>query len=123
EVARVSENVHPRDEARPDSCPEAPEREVRIAALNALMQLDAESALPILAQVLEGDDPCSADLRRSAVFVVSRTRAPQAETLLLKAARDDPDTGVRERAVRSLANVETQTAVAALADILQSSDE
>lgn len=112
-----------RDEARDPSCPEDPDREVRIAALNALMQLDAESALPILNRVLERDDPCSADLRRSAVFVVSRTRSPEAEAILIKSARDDPDTGVRERAVRSLANIDTETAVAALGEILETSND
>src|SRR5690606_24096990 len=108
---------------RAPSCPEDPDREVRIAALNALMQLDAESAIPILNRVLERHDPCSADLRRSALLVVSRTRSPEAEALLIKSARNDPDASVRERAVRSLASIETETAVAALATILNASDE
>jgi len=112
-----------RGEARDPSCPEDPQREVRIVALNALAQLDAESALPILKQVLERKDPCSADLRRNALFVLSRTESPEAEAILVKAARDDPDPSVRERAVRSLANVETETAVAALGEILWSSTE
>ncbi|HEX7091454.1 MAG TPA: HEAT repeat domain-containing protein [Longimicrobiales bacterium] len=112
-----------RDETRDPSCPEDPQREVRIVALNALAQLDAESALPILKNVLERKDPCSADLRRNALLVVSRTESPEAEAILLEAARGDPDPGVRERAVRSLANVETETAVAALREILWSSTE
>jgi len=111
------------DKARDPSCPEDPDREVRIAALNALAQLDAESAIPILSRVLEGQDPCSADLRRSAVFVASRTRSPEAEALLIKSARNDPDASVRVRAVRSLASIETETAVAALTDILNSSED
>ncbi|HEY8469694.1 MAG TPA: HEAT repeat domain-containing protein [Longimicrobiales bacterium] len=112
-----------RGETRDPSCSEDPQREVRIVALNALAQLDAESALPILKQVLERKDPCSADLRRNALLVLSRTESPEAEAILVKAARDDPDPSVRERAVRSLANVETETAVAALGEILWSSTE
>src|SRR5690606_24053797 len=99
---------HRSDEARDPSCPEDPDREARIAALNALAQLDAQSAIPILNRVLERDDPCSADLRRSALFVASRTRSPEAEAILIKSARNDPDASVRERAVRSLANIETE---------------
>ncbi|SRR5690606_1169898 len=49
-------------------------------------------------------------------------RSPEAEALLIKSARNDPDASVRERAVRSLASIETETAVAALATILNASD-
>lgn len=117
------DDSHRGDDARDPSCPEDPDREARIAALNALAQLDAESAIPILNRVLERDDPCTADMRRSALFVVSRTRSPEAEAILIKSARNDPDASVRERAVRSLANIETETAVAALADILNASED
>src|SRR5690606_36208047 len=117
------DDSHRGDDARDPSCPEDPDREARIAALNALAQLDAESAIPILNRVLKRDDPCTADMRRSALFVVSRTRSPEAEAILIKSARNDPDASVRERAVRSLASIETETAVAALADILNAPED
>src|SRR5690606_391717 len=117
------DDSHRSDEPRDPSCPEDPDREARIAALNALAQLDAESAIPILNRVLERDDPCTADMRRSALFVVSRPRSPEAKAIPIKAGRNDPDASVRERAVRSLASIETETAVAALADILNAPED
>ena len=44
----------------------------RIAALNALMQMDSERAMPILKKVLERRDPCSYVLRRKAVWLISQ---------------------------------------------------
>ena len=50
-------------------CPsEDDDDDERIAALNALIQMDADRAMPILTKVLERRDPCSVGLRRKAVF-------------------------------------------------------
>ena len=52
-------------------CPaEDDENDERIAALNALLQMDAVRAMPVLTKVLERRDVCSAGLRRKAVFLV-----------------------------------------------------
>src|SRR5438093_4492223 len=40
----------------------------------SLLQMDAANALPILKKVLARRDPCSAGLRRKAVFIVSQKR-------------------------------------------------
>ncbi len=90
----------------------------RIAALNALMQMDATSATPILKQVLARRDPCSVELRRKAVFVISQKRTAETEDILLAAARSDPDAEVREQAVFWLSQVGSDKAVAALDSIL-----
>ena len=50
------------------------EDDTRIAALNALLQMDAERAIPILKKVLARRDTCSEVLRRKAVFLVSQKR-------------------------------------------------
>src|SRR5262245_33501770 len=42
--------------------------DMRIAALDALMQMDADRAMPILKKVLQRRDECSTKLRQSAVF-------------------------------------------------------
>ncbi|MEO5902599.1 MAG: tetratricopeptide repeat protein, partial [Gemmatimonadaceae bacterium] len=44
-------------------CPNGDDDDERVAALNALLQMDADRALPILTQVLARRDPCSAALR------------------------------------------------------------
>jgi HEAT repeat protein len=69
----------------------------RIAALNALLQMDAERAMPILQQVLARRDPCSVALRRKAVFLVSQEANHRTANILMT-ARSDP-TGDGEQAV------------------------
>ncbi len=93
----------------------------RIAALNALIQMDAERAMPILTKVLERRDACSVGLRRKAVFLVSQKRTPETADILLRIARNDPDQEVREQAVFWLSQVPDERAVTMLQEILGSS--
>ncbi len=97
--------------------------EVRAAALNALLQMDAGRAMPILEKVLARRDACSAPLRRRAVFLVSQKVTPETEDILLDLVRNDPDREVREQAVFWLSQVDTDRAVAALLQILQSTGD
>jgi HEAT repeat protein len=92
--------------------------EMRIAALNALMQMDADRAMPILKQVLARRDPCSTQLRRKAVFLVAQKRGDESADVLLNAARTDPDREVRNQAIFWLSEVGTERAAAALDSIL-----
>jgi HEAT repeat protein len=92
------------------SCPdEDDENDDRIAALNALLQMDADRAMPILKKVLERRDPCSAGLRRKALFLVSQKRTDETANILMSAARNDPDPEVREKAVFWLSQVPGST--------------
>lgn len=99
------------------------EDDVRMQALNALMQMNAENAMPILRDVLANKDPDRVHLRRRAVFLVAQKRTAGREEILLEAARNDPDLEVREQAVQWLSQVRTDRAVAALDSILQTAAE
>ena len=106
------------------NCPrEDDEDDERIAALNALLQMDAERAMPVLGKVLERRDACSAVLRRKAVFLVSQKRTAETADILLKVARNDPDQETREQAVFWLSQVADERAVDMLQDILRNSKE
>ncbi len=103
-------------------CPSADDDDdERVAALNALIQMDAERAMPILKKVLERRDTCSVGLRRKAVFLVSQKRTPETADILLRIARNDPDQEVREQAVFWLSQVPDERAVTMLQEILGSS--
>ena len=94
----------------------------RIAALNALLQMDADRAMPILQKVLARRDACSVALRRKAVFLVSQKRTDQTANILMNVARSDPDQEVREQAVFWLSQVPGSTGL--LEEILKgNSDE
>ncbi len=102
-------------------CATDDDNDLRVAALNALLQMDADRALPVLRQVLARRDSCSAPLRRKAVFLVSQKRTPETEDILTGVARNDPDPEVREQAVFWLSQVPTDKAVSALEDVLRTS--
>ena len=79
----------------------------RVAALNALLQMNGNDALPLLKKVLERRDTCSETLRRKAVFLVSQKRGAEAADILMATAKNDPDSETREQAVFWLGQVDT----------------
>jgi HEAT repeat protein len=122
----------PPTEPRPPMPPTAPggdtscsddDDDTKLAALNALMQMDDEKARPILRRVLARRDPGSVCLRRKAVFLIAQESAEGTEDILLEAARNDPDREVREQAVFWLSQVGTDRAVGALDSILRTSKD
>jgi HEAT repeat protein len=105
-------------------CPADEDSDIRVAALNALLQMDSERALPILKQVLARRDNCSQGLRRKAVFLVAqKAHSDEGANILLNVARTDPDPEVREQAIFWLSQVSGDRAVAALDSILHSSTD
>ena len=105
--------------AQEQGCPQDDDDDERIAALNALLQMDAERALPILERVLVRRDKCSAALRRKAVFLVSQKGDARAADILMGVVRSDPDAEVREQAVFWLGQTRDERAVDMLQEILQ----
>jgi TolA-binding protein/HEAT repeat protein len=97
--------------------------DIRTAALNAMLQMDADRAVPILKTVLARRDTGSTCLRRKAVFLVSQKRSPETARILLDAVRSDPDKEVREQAVFWLSQVPGEETVIALDSILRGSDD
>ena len=106
-----------RDADVPPGCEGAVDDD-RIEALNAMMQLNAEQALPILKKVLQRRDKCSELLRRKAVFLVSQKRSDEAVDILLEVAKTDPDRATREDAVFWLSQTGSDRATEVLEQIL-----
>jgi HEAT repeat protein len=93
--------------------------DVRSEALNALSQMDAATALPALKRVLERKDDCSAQLRRSAVFMLGRRSDTESATLLIATAKSDPNREVRMSAINYLGKLPGDAGLAALEDLLK----
>ncbi len=110
-------------EAASGPCDE--DQEVRLAALSALMNMNAEQATPLLREVLQSRDDCSVELRRRAVFLVSQQMNEETVDVLLDLAHrnPDPDHEVREQAIFWLHQVNTPEALDALESILIESDD
>jgi TolA-binding protein/HEAT repeat protein len=117
EPPEPAEPAEPSDDRRSSSCDD--EDDVRIAAIQGLMNMDAERAVPILKAVLARRDAGSVCLRRKAVWLVSQKRSPETSAILLNAVRSDPDREVREQAVFWLSQVPGDETVSALDSILR----
>jgi hypothetical protein len=111
------------EKAASQQCPNDDDDDVRAAALNAFLNMNAEQALPMLKQILARKDACSAKLREKAVFIVSQKRGAEVEDILLSTARNDPSTKVREQAVFWLSQVNTERALGYLEDILKTTTD
>ena len=105
----------------PQECRE--EAETQLAALNALIHMKSDRALPVLRQIMQRRDPCSVVLRRRAVFLIADKGGPETVDILLQAAEDDPDIEVRRQAVFWLSEVEDERAIEALARFATESDD
>jgi hypothetical protein len=122
-ITETATNVQPEPRPRPGgTCPRE-EDDMRVEALNAVLQMDADRAMPLLKRVLERRDECSVQLRRKAIFLVSQKHTSETESILLGAARNDPDQEVREQAVFWLSQVGTERSVSALDSILRSAKD
>ena len=107
--------------SRHDECDN--EDDTKAIALNALLQMDAERAVPILEKVLARRDSASTCLRRRAMFLISQKQTARTEDILLNAARTDPDPEVRQQAVFWLSQVNSDKAIAALESVLGGSND
>jgi tetratricopeptide (TPR) repeat protein len=102
------------------SCPSEDDDE-RIAAMNALIQMNAERAMPIVKQVLARRGACSARLRRKAVWLAANNETSESADVLLSVARTDPDREVRLEAIFWLGQVSGSRTVILLDSLIRSS--
>jgi HEAT repeat protein len=121
--SRVATTLRGRaDQVASDGCPNSKDDE-RVDALNAVMQMDPEQAMPILKKVLARREPCTQQLRRTAVWLVASRKQPEAASILINVAKSDPDKEVREQAVFWLANVPTDEAVSMLIGLAKTGED
>jgi HEAT repeat protein len=120
--AQAAAEIHKAADSATEGCP-SDDDDMRVAALNALMQMDAEQALPVLKKVLARRDDCSESLRRKAVFLVSQKNNDQSANILLDVARSDPSADVRGQAIFWLGQVPGDRSVALLDSVLRSTKD
>jgi HEAT repeat protein len=101
------------------------EDEIRMAALNALLQMNSERAIPILKRVLQErdeDNECIVEMRSKAVFLLAQHLDEDNVDVLLDVVQNDPNPEVRGQAVFWLSQVPGERTVDALEGILIESD-
>lgn len=101
------------------------EEETRMAALNALMHMNPERALPILRKVLvENPQKYSEEFRSQAIFMVSQqAHADEAVDILLYVVRNDRSPEIRGEAVFWLSQASSDRTIAILDSLLSDPDE
>jgi hypothetical protein len=97
-----------------------PDENLKLLALNALMQQDQAQAVPILEKILSGNQ--SDELKSRALFVLAQSHSPQAEALISKIAQGQSGQPLQIKAIRMLAT-QGKPAADALASIYQHSSD
>jgi len=97
--------------------------EEKLMAMQALMQMNPERALPILEQVLADREPGTAELRRQAVFLLSQGGAEGSEELMIDLARNDPDPEVRSQAIFWLGQTGSDEALAFFREVIRTEQD
>jgi HEAT repeat protein len=91
-----------------------------LAAMEGLMAQPPERALPIIRKVLAGSQTTL--VKKRALFVLSQIDSPEADEILLQAARS-PDQALRREAIRNIGIGGRGKSLAALQDIYNAGDE
>ncbi len=94
------------------------DEELKLMALNGLMQSDPERALPIVESILAGNQ--SVKLKEKALFVLTQSSSPKAMEILARIAKNGPP-DLQTRAIRFLGISGGQRSRDLLADIYRSS--
>ncbi|NIW35161.1 MAG: outer membrane protein assembly factor BamD [Gemmatimonadetes bacterium] len=100
----------------------SPEDEVRMAALNGLLQMNPDQAKPILRRVLEREDDCP-QIRVHALMVLGQHATEEDLDVMLGVAQNDPVREVRAQAVFWLSQVPGERTLDVLEEILVTSED
>ena len=96
------------------------DEELKLLALNSLMQQDESRALPVIQQILNSDK--SEKLKSRALFVLAQDQSQPAQALLGQVARGEKDAGLQRKAIEMLAITGGKQAAGTLADIYRQSN-
>jgi HEAT repeat protein len=98
-----------------------PDENLKLLAINALMQQDQAQAVPILQKILSGSQ--SDELKSRALFVLAQSHSPQAEALVSQIAQGQSGAALQIKAIRMLAVAQGKRAGDTMASIYQHSSD
>jgi hypothetical protein len=106
---------------QPVSPEDQPDEQLKLLAINALMNSDPDRAIPLLEKIIDGNQ--SADLKERALFVLTQSRSPLARQVVVRVARSSSDLALREKALNDLALFDGKQSRQLLANIYSSSSD
>lgn len=110
-------------EARQNTGCDREEVSVRAEALQALAQMDLQGTMPTVKKVLQRRDECTVELRRRALYILSRQPDAESAALVLDVAKNDPDENIRGEAMRVLPRVAGDNAIPQLEELLRTASD
>jgi HEAT repeat protein len=102
-----------RGDTEAKSASNAEDEELKLYALDGLMQIEPEKAVPVLERLLAGNS--SQRIKERALFVLSQSDSPRAREILLRTARTGQPIELRCEAIKTLGVAGEPEDIAALA--------
>jgi HEAT repeat protein len=97
------------------------DEDLKILALNSLLNRDPSSAIPLLRGILSGNQPIS--VKKRALFVLAQSKSPEADSILHDAAVGKLDPQLQEEAIRSMAVFQGKRANDTLAEVYRTTTD
>jgi hypothetical protein len=97
------------------------DEDLKIIALNSLLNKDPASALPLLRGILSGNQSLS--VKKHALFVLAQSKSPEAESILHDAALGKLDPQLQGEAIRSMAVFQGKRANDTLAEVYRTTTD
>jgi HEAT repeat protein len=97
--------------------------QIKSQIMNSMYQSDPEGTMPLIRKQLDTRDACSADLRRTAVFLLANRPDEQKTAIIAQVAKTDTVREVRRQAIEVLSRMPGETAINTLQDLMKDSDE
>jgi len=113
--------VGPNGERIYNSSHPATEDDIKILALNSLMQQDPAKALPLLHNLILSDAPI--EVRKQGLFVLSRSKQPEAQAMLMDIVTSSKDPALQLQAIQALSIYRPKDAGPTLVKVYQSTSD
>lgn len=95
--------------------------DLKMLALNSLLNQDPARAVPLLRGVLTGNQPAS--VKKHALFVLAQSKSPEAESILHDAVTGKMDPQLQREAIQSIAVFQGKRANATLVDVYKTTSD
>jgi HEAT repeat protein len=95
----------------------------RVAALEALMRMDPDMAMPILEDIVTGEKEVSPEMRRHSIFILCRMEDPRSEDLLIGMLDKTDDPELLSELVMCLSMQGSDRAMDAIVDLFNRVDD
>jgi hypothetical protein len=101
--------------------PRGSDEDLKILAINSLMNRDPTAALPLLRGILTSNQ--SINVKKHALFVLAQSKSPEAESVLHDAALGKLDPQLQPEAIRSMAVFQGKRANDTLAEVYRTTTD